>query len=246
MIFHNKNKKIIHLIPNITINNIMIERVEDFNFLGITINEMLNWNTHISKLSTKVSKSIGILYKLKSLLPLYILKVLYICLILPHFYMAFWYGEQILMNLLNYRKKAVRVISNRTYNAHIEGIFKNLQLLKIPDIYKQCVLKFYFQYFHSQLPSYLQPFAYTFRMDIHEYNTRNKTALNTGQVTIKAAQNSIRNMTSKIVNTTPDIIINKIFTHSLNGFTTYVKQYYIAEYSFECSRNNCYICNIRE
>ena len=66
MIFHNKNKKIIHLVPNITINNIMIERVEDFNFLGITINEMLNWNTHISKLSTKVSKSIGILYKLKS------------------------------------------------------------------------------------------------------------------------------------------------------------------------------------
>ena len=75
---------------------------------------------------------------------------------------------------------------------------------------------FYFQYCHSQLPSYLQSFAYTFRMDIHEYNTRNKTAVNTGQVRIKAAQNSIRNMTSKIVNTTPDIIINKIFTHSLH------------------------------
>ena len=105
--------------------------------------------------------------------------------------------------------------------------------MKIPDIYKQCVLKFYFQYCHSQLPSYLQSFACTFRMDIHEYNTRNKTALNTGQVRIKAAQNSIRNMTSKIVTTTPDIIIN----NSLLGFTTYVKQYYIAEYSFECSRN---------
>ena len=26
---------IIHLVPNITINNIMIERVEDFNFLGM-------------------------------------------------------------------------------------------------------------------------------------------------------------------------------------------------------------------
>ena len=62
----------------------MIERVEDFNFLGITINEMLNRNTHISKLSTKVSKLIGILYKLKSLLPLYILKILYNSLILPH------------------------------------------------------------------------------------------------------------------------------------------------------------------
>ena len=44
-----------------------------------------------------------------------------------------------------------------------------------------------------------------------------KLVLNTGQVRIKAAQNSIRNMTSKIVNTTPDIIINKIFTHSPHG-----------------------------
>ena len=66
MIFHNKNKKIIHLVSNITVNNIMIEHVEDFNFLGITVNEMLNWNIYISNLSTKVSKSIGILYKLKS------------------------------------------------------------------------------------------------------------------------------------------------------------------------------------
>ena len=224
----------------------MIEHVEDFNFLGITINEMLNWNTHISKLSTKVSKSIGILYKLKSLLPLYILKILYNSLILPHFLYGILVWGTNTNEPFKLQKKAVRVISNSTYNAHTEPIFKSLQLLKIPDIYKQCVLKFYFQYCHSQLPSYLQSFAYTFRMDIHEYNTRNKTALNTGQVRIKAAQNSIRNMTSKIVNTTPDIIINKIFTHSLHGFTTYVKQYYIAEYSFECSRNNCYVCNIRE
>ena len=54
----------------------MIEPVEDFNFWGITINEMLNWNIHICKLSTKVSKSIGILYKTKSLLPLYIKNII--------------------------------------------------------------------------------------------------------------------------------------------------------------------------
>ena len=169
MIFHNKNKKIIHLVPNITINNIMIERVEDCNFLGITINEMLNWNTHISKLSTKVSKSIGILYKLKLLLPLYILKILYNSLILPHFLYGILVWGTNTKEPFKLQKKAVRVISNSTYNAHTEPIFKSLQLLKIPDIYKQCVLKFYFQYCHSQLPSYLQSFAYTFRMDIHEY-----------------------------------------------------------------------------
>ena len=116
MIFHNKNKKIIHLVPNITINNIMIEPVEDFNFLGIPINEMLNWNTLICKLhvSTKVSKSIGILYKLKSILPLYILKILYNSLILPHFlYSILVWGTNI-NEPFKLQKKAVRVISNST------------------------------------------------------------------------------------------------------------------------------------
>ena len=63
-------------------------------------------------------------------------------------------------------------------------------------------------------------------MDIHEYNTRNKTALNTGQVRIKAAQNSIRNMTSKIVNTTPDkllirylLIASMVLLHILSSIT---------------------------
>ena len=155
----------------------MIESVEDFNFLGITINEMLNWNTYISKLSTKVSKSIGSLYKLKSLLPLYILKILYNSLILPHILYGILVWGTNINEPFKLQKKAVRVISNSTYNAHTEPIFKSLQLLKIPDIYKRFVLKFYFQYCHSQLPSYLQSFAYTFRMDIHEYNTRNKTAI---------------------------------------------------------------------
>ena len=104
------------MVPNITINNIMIERVEDFNFLGITINEMLNWNTLICKLhvSTKVSKSIGILYKLKSILPLYILKMLYNSLILPHFlYSILVWGTNI-NEPFKLQKKAVRVISNST------------------------------------------------------------------------------------------------------------------------------------
>ncbi len=38
----------------------IFERVHEFNFLGLTLNEHLNWNTHINKISNKVSKSMGI------------------------------------------------------------------------------------------------------------------------------------------------------------------------------------------
>ena len=39
MIFHYKQKKIKDIIPKLIINKVVIERVNDFNFLGITIDE---------------------------------------------------------------------------------------------------------------------------------------------------------------------------------------------------------------
>ena len=67
MAFHMPQKKIIQ--PNIQINGSNIEFVENFMFLGITINSKLNWNSHINKVTNKISKTVGILNKLRSFLP---------------------------------------------------------------------------------------------------------------------------------------------------------------------------------
>ena len=85
MVFHNKQKKIEDHIPQISINGKLIERVTDFNFLGIIINEHLDWSSHISKISNKICRTNGILNKLKRFLPTHILRQIYCSLILPHF-----------------------------------------------------------------------------------------------------------------------------------------------------------------
>ena len=38
--------------------------VQTFNFLGIMLNETLSWKSHIDMVSNKISKVIGILYRL--------------------------------------------------------------------------------------------------------------------------------------------------------------------------------------
>ena len=67
-----KSKYMTFQMPNKTtqtlslkINNIDIEKVEEFNYLGLTIDTNLNCKKHI-KLSNKCSKSIGILHRLKT------------------------------------------------------------------------------------------------------------------------------------------------------------------------------------
>ena len=84
MIFHHRQRKIDEFIPDIRINDSLIERVTDFNFLGLQIDQHLNWNAHIRKCSNKISRTLGVMNRLKRYLPTEILRVLYNSLVLPH------------------------------------------------------------------------------------------------------------------------------------------------------------------
>ena len=77
MLFHTNKRKLVNKIPDVMLNNINVERVSKFNFLGINLDENMKWTAHTDMLSNKLSKLIGILNKLKAYLPLETLKILY-------------------------------------------------------------------------------------------------------------------------------------------------------------------------
>ncbi len=81
-IFHIKQKKI--NILEIKVNDNIIERVKDFNFLGFVINENLSWKSHAENISNSISKTTGILNRLKHILPQKIKITLYNSMIASH------------------------------------------------------------------------------------------------------------------------------------------------------------------
>ena len=85
MIFHYRQRKIDNCIPNLKINSEPIERVTEFNFLGLTIDEHLDWSPHIQKVSNKISRTLGIMNRLKRFLPTNIFRLINNSLILPYF-----------------------------------------------------------------------------------------------------------------------------------------------------------------
>ena len=93
MLFHMPQKQIHN--PRLTIAGSNIEFIDNFNFLGITINKHLNWTKHMDTLSAKIAKTVGILNTLKHVLPTNILKMIYNSLILCH----------LMINLTNSKKK---------------------------------------------------------------------------------------------------------------------------------------------
>ena len=82
MLFKTSKKKVQTLL--LQMDNKIIDKVLDFNFLGIHFNEQLNWKSHIDKLSVKHCRILGILYRLKRILPLNIKIKLYNSPMLPH------------------------------------------------------------------------------------------------------------------------------------------------------------------
>ena len=133
---------------------INIENVAEFNFLGIQFNQNLKWKTHQNHVSLKLTKTIGILNRLKHELPLPILKTIYNTLFLPHLnYGILLWGSEI-ESIHKLQKRVLRIISGSKFNAHTEPICREEQLLKVNEIYKLAIYKFYFKLINNELPHY--------------------------------------------------------------------------------------------
>ena len=66
------------------INGLKIEDVKETMFLGVILDEHMSWKSHISHIASKISKSIGIIYKSSFYLSKSALHTLYYALIYPY------------------------------------------------------------------------------------------------------------------------------------------------------------------
>ena len=107
---------------NNTINGNPVKQVTNFNFLCITIDQHLAWNDHLSKISIKVARVIGIMNKLKNIFPHQILRTLYNSLIHPHFIYGLYIWRFSPKRLSVLQNKAVRILARRPYISHTRPV----------------------------------------------------------------------------------------------------------------------------
>ena len=84
LFFHFPQCRITDIDLSLKLNDQRIDCIHEFNFLGTIIHETLEWTRHIDKVANKISRTLGILNKLKHVLPVYTLKTMYDALIVPH------------------------------------------------------------------------------------------------------------------------------------------------------------------
>lgn len=241
MTFCSKQKHVVN--PKIYIDNTEIDFVEHFNFLGILMDRNLSWNKHIDKISKKISKTIGIMSKMKNFLPSEVLLTIYNTLIIPHLTYGLLCWKSKIHNIYKLQKKAIRIIVKEKYNAHTTPIFKNLHLLKATDVCLLHELKLCYKLENNLLPHYFQNNLAVRQSQFHHHNLRSNSNYELPNIKHEFAKMSVSYIIPATYNNAPLFIRDKMYTHSLSGFSNYVKQYLLTDYNVICEIPNCYVCN---
>ena len=132
----------IHNNDNISVN-FMNEQVfcsSSAKYLGVHLDYKLSFKEHISDITKKIARHTGILYKIKENLPLKARLNYYYGHIYPYlnYNILIWGGAcaNILKPLITQHKRTIRIISDVSFRDHTDPLFKNLNILKIEDIYR--------------------------------------------------------------------------------------------------------------
>ena len=122
-----KGKRKIREVPQLLILGNPILRVESTKFLGILIDENLNWKPQAKFVIGKLSRMIGVLSKISDNLNLSCLKTLYFSFIQPslQYGVIFWFpvSKDLQNKIFRLQKKAIRIINRTGFGAHTEPLF---------------------------------------------------------------------------------------------------------------------------
>ena len=135
-IFHPAAKKrLINELPSLTIDTVLIKKEKVTKFLGVYIDENWTWKHHINAISSKISKSIGILYKAREFLTRNNLKQLYFSFI--HCYINYanivWASthKSKLEGIYRHQKHAARLINFKHHTSHAIPLLRDLNAFSV-------------------------------------------------------------------------------------------------------------------
>ena len=160
---------------DIVLDNAPLKEVSHTKFLGVIVDNQLTWKLHIDNICKIISRNIGIIYRLKFVLPQSTLLMLYSSLILPYlnYGLLVWGSTQqtLIEKVLVLQKRVIRVICNAPILSHSDPLFFENNILKIKDLYFFQLVQFMFKYNDDSLP-YIFHDMFLKNQNVHNYPTR--------------------------------------------------------------------------
>ena len=193
LLFHRTRIKDTNIV--ITMNGYAINRVNSLKYLGVIIDQKLNWIEHIAYVRNKISKGVGIMFKARAVLDKKSMMNLYYLYIYPYLiYCIEVWGTALkthLDPLFLVQKKIVRIITFSQFLAHTEPIFINLSILPLHKLILNRIGIAMYKFANNLLPDVINS-LYSRNSDVHSYSTRSSDLLRIPRGTLNFTNVSAR------------------------------------------------------
>ena len=144
-------------------------------FLGVLLDSNLSWKTHLNELSKKLSRTVGLFYKIRHYAALDTLVLLYHGLFAP----SISYGVSVwgltypsmIEPVFVIQKKIMKVITCNEMIAHSIPIFDSLQILRLNDVFQLQLASFVYECVNNLSPLYFRNY-FTAISSTHSIGTR--------------------------------------------------------------------------
>jgi len=177
------NNEITNLNLSLNINNVLLDRTSSTKYLGVWLDEKLNWDIHVAQLIKKINSLIGILYRKKYLLPMHCRRNIYYSLAYSSLiYCIEVYGaarQSVLNPLIVKCNLLLRVLQDQPRCYSVKELYNHYQTLPVNLLYKLFILKLMYRvlYCTSLLPNVVSE-LFKLNSNIHTHNTRSKHEFN--------------------------------------------------------------------
>ena len=177
MVFTNIRKDFHEI--SVKINKTPLEKCAKYKYLGIVIDEKLNWKDHIEYICKKVSKACGALAKMRHCASVELLRDIYYAL----FYSYVRYGitiwgnasEIVLSPLQTLLHRAARIMTFAPFGRiDILPLLNYLEILDIKDIFLLETAKLIFKVKNDMIPIPLRNYFEVRTTNNHRYNLRRR------------------------------------------------------------------------
>ena len=175
MIVNGNPKKTVDDNFELILNNSALIRASSVKYLGLHIDEHLNWSVHLKHLSNQLARYSGIFYRLRDFVNVETLCMLYYSFIYSRlqYGIIVWgtatknYLSEISVRL-NY---IIRTITRSNRYTSMTSLHKNLKFLKLHDVYNLELGKFMFQLCKGNVPKIFHD-SFMKINQIHHHDTR--------------------------------------------------------------------------
>ena len=200
----------------VNINGEILEEVDHAKYLGILVDNKLNWSYQIDAVSLKLAKGTGLLAKIRHYVPINTLRSLYFSFNNPYidYNLLNWgmAGSTRLNTIHLKMKKAVRIMSFKPSDHSTADLFKDLKILPLDQAIKFKYGRFMWRLKNGYLPESLSK----------NFHSNARTGFSNSLSRLESLKNFILFAGPHLWNELPTAITSK---PSLNSFSKALKSH---------------------